>query len=144
MLELTIAGLPSCNSAAAPHWRTRHIERVKWKSKVCGAVLQALGRWPSKPLERARVELTRCSSSRPDADNLASSFKFVLDGLVLARVIADDKPSVIGQPVFAWEKTSPRKGCVRIKVEELASVHDRRDEWERGPNGVEIGPKVTP
>ncbi|MEY5061664.1 MAG: hypothetical protein RIS45_1585 [Planctomycetota bacterium] len=120
-LDLVIHGLPSCNSAAAVHWRKRHAERQAWKSHVTGAVLAKLGRFPSKPLERARVTLTRCSSQEPDADNLASSFKFVLDGLKLAGVIEDDKPSCIGTPEFRWEKTGPKVGCVRIRVEEVAT-----------------------
>ena len=61
-LTLTIPGLPSCNTAAAPHWRIRHAERRKWHSAVAGAVLIELGRWPEAPLERARVTITRCSA----------------------------------------------------------------------------------
>ena len=146
LLELEIPGLPSCNSAAALGWRVRHAERKAWKGRVSNAVLCKLGRWPSTPLDRARVTLTRCSSVEPDADNLASSFKFILDGLVMAGVIADDKPSVIDVD-FRWERAPRGAGCVRIRVETLAAVA-AHSEMLCGPQGgtargVEIGPKVS-
>lgn len=117
-LELMIPGLPPLNSSANNHWRVRQAENKAWQGKVCGAVLMELGRWPEEPLKRAEVTLTRCSTTEPDADNLASSFKFVLDGLVKARVIADDKPSVIDAR-FRWERAPRGAGCVRIRVESV-------------------------
>lgn len=120
-LELTIPGLPSCNSAAAPGWRARHAERQLWKSKVMGAVLMDLGRRP-KPMAKAHVTLTRCSTTEPDADNLAGSFKFVLDGLVLACVIEDDSPQCIVKFESRWEKAKRGEGRVRIVVESVGDV----------------------
>ena len=117
MLNVTIPGLPPMNTAdGLNRWR-RHTLKKLWEGKVAGAVLMELGRWPSKPLDRAAVTITRCSSSEPDFDGLVQGGKFLLDGLVKAGVIADDKPSVIGQPVFRWEKAPPKQGCVRIVVE---------------------------
>lgn len=129
-LQIEIPGLPSLNAAANNHWRVRQAENKAWKARVSNAVLVALGRWPSAPLQRARVVLTRCSTTEPDADNLASSFKFILDGLVMASVIADDKPSVI-DAVFQWERAPRGAGCVRVRVEALPDQ-----------NGVEIGERV--
>lgn len=128
ILDLVIDGLPSCNSADAPSWRVRRAERKAWKAKVCGAVLLELGRWPT-PLPRAHVTLTRCSSAQPDSDNLASSWKFILDGLKLAQVIVDDSPACIGKIDSRWEMATPKKGCVRIRVEAVDA-------------GIEIGERV--
>lgn len=146
ILELTIAGLPSCNSAAAPSWRTRHAERRKWHAAVAAAVLMELGRWPT-PLAHARVTITRCSAGpEPDGDNLASGAKFLLDGLVKCRVIADDRPSCIGTPTFAWERVPRGSGCVRLRVESVdvkaAIESDSDGVGHPAASGVEIGERV--
>lgn len=131
-LELVIPGLPSCNTAAAPHWRTRHAERRMWHALVAATVLAELGRWPEAPLERARVTITRCSAGpEPDFDNLASGAKFLLDGLVKAGVLKDDRPNCIGQPILLWERAPRGRGSVRISVETMPASQ-----------GVEIGPRV--
>lgn len=116
-LELVIDGLPPMNTADGIHRWSRHKLKKAWESKVCGAVLMALGRWPEKPLERAQVKITRCSSSEPDFDGLVQGGKFLLDGLVKAGVLVDDRPSVIGQPEFRWERAPRGAGSVRICVE---------------------------
>lgn len=90
-----------------------------WKQQVISFVkFNRLG--PPKPLPMAKVTLTRCSSSEPDFDGLVGSFKNVLDGLVAALVIEDDKMSNIGAPDYRWEKASPGGGKIRIVVEEIA------------------------
>ena len=99
--------------------------RMDWEALVAA---HCVGHKPSRPLESASIVLTRLSSSEPDADNLVSSFKFILDGLTKCGVILDDKPSIIGIPEFRWQKTSPKKGRIRIHV--------------RGGSTVEIGPRI--
>lgn len=70
-------------------------------------------------MAKAKLTLTRYSSKEPDFDGLCSSFKNVIDGLVEAGVIIDDKMSVIGQPTYAWVKCPPKKGKIKVVVEEL-------------------------
>ena len=111
----TIPGLPRLNAADYVHWRQLHRERRQWGDLVAVATI---GRRPSQPLERARVKLTRisCSSREPDRDNLYHSFKPVLDGLVKCGILLDDKPSVIGTPGVAWER-SPNRAGQSIEIE---------------------------
>ncbi len=71
------------------------------------------------PLKKAKLTLTRFSSIKPDFDNRVISFKPIIDGLVLAGVIEDDNEDVIGIPEYPHEKTSPRKGQIRIHVEAI-------------------------
>lgn len=144
-LELVIPGLPPMNTAGShggSHWSRTTVKR-KWESLVCAAVLEALGRWPAKSLDRARVTITRCSTREPDFDNLTQGGKFILDGLVKAGVITDDSPAVIGRPEYLWQKSPRGMGSVRITVEERPGVHDHREAWEKGPASVEIGPRVA-
>jgi Holliday junction resolvase RusA-like endonuclease len=92
-------------------------ERKKWRNEVMAAVVQKpYQEREHLPLKRAAVTLTRCSSSEPDIDNLYASFKFVIDGLVHAGVIVDDKPSVIDLKC-AWRKAKPKEGKIIIQVE---------------------------
>jgi hypothetical protein len=118
-LELAIPGLPPMNTAGphgGSHW-SRTATKRKWEGRVCVAVLEALGRWPTVPLEQARVTITRCSEREPDYDNLTQGGKFLLDGLVKARVLVDDSPKVIGRPDYRWEHAPRGAGCVKILVE---------------------------
>lgn len=71
---------------------------------------------PTQPMLSARIEMIRHSSTEPDFDNLVSSFKWILDGLIDAGVIVSDKPSVIGQPVYQWKKAAPKNGFIEVKV----------------------------
>lgn len=117
LLEFELPGLPRTTNALMVHWRVRHTHGQRWKRSVH---LECLRRGvPPKPLEKAKVTLTRCSARECDFDGLVSSFKNLMDGLTEAGVIKDDKPSVIGQPIYLWEYARPNMGKVKIKVEEL-------------------------
>lgn len=114
-LTLVLDGLPKVIANARMHWRVKHNEMQAWKSKVFYAI-QPNAR-PKKPLAKAKITLTRHSSTCPDYDNLASSWKGAIDGLVMAGIIIDDNMNVIGMPDFRWEKAKPKEGHVTIKVE---------------------------
>lgn len=95
------------------HWAKKH----KQKRQVTDLVKFAIHMYrPKKPLEKARVVLTRHSASEPDFDNLVASFKPVIDALVEAGVIIDDKSSVIGQPEYRWKKAKPKQGSIEVWV----------------------------
>lgn len=119
-LTIVLDGLPPMNSADGFHWRKRQRLRKQWERRVSAEVLASDAGKPPKPLESARVTVTRCSAKQPDADNLAQSGKWILDGLVKAGVLADDAPSVIGQPLYQWEPAKPKHGRVVVTVEERA------------------------
>ena len=125
-LEFELDGLPPMNSADGMHWRVRRKLRIDWELRV---ELACRGRKPTEPLPRAQVEISRFSSREPDFENMAQGGKFLLDGLVKCGVLLDDRPSVIGQPVYRCSKIAPKQGKVRISVFE-------------SPPEVEIGPRV--
>ena len=129
-LDLEIPGLPPINTADGLSRWTRRKIRDRWVRFVQEAVLVS-GKRPPAPWTQARVTITRRSSVEPDSDNLYAGAKFLLDGLKAARVIEDDKPSVIGMPVCVWEVAPRGRGSVRISVEPMAVSQ-----------GVEIGPRV--
>jgi hypothetical protein len=115
-LTLNIPKLPNLQAAnARQHWAVRRREEQWWKSQV---------RWhsiakgtPEKPLTRARIVCTRLSTTEPDADNNASSFKPAIDGLK-GLVIVDDKPAN-ATITFGWEYAKRGQGGVRIHVEAM-------------------------
>lgn len=116
-VELQIMGLPSI-SANGPHghWATKAKERKLWHSLVAYNLGRRL---PPKPLEKAKLTLIRHSSSEPDSDGLVISFKPVIDALVKAGVLVNDKRGNIGMPEYDWRQAPPKKGFITIKIEEL-------------------------
>lgn len=119
LLELEIEGLPKFTSNANQHWKARWLEAKKWKKLVTTKI--HFKNKPESPLEKARLTLTRFAHGRkPDADNLRSSFKHVIDALVESGVLADDRPDVIGEPAVFHEPAKPGQGKIRIVVEGVA------------------------
>ena len=114
--SLKISGLPRLQSGVV-HWRVRAKERKTWRDKVAWAIREAGVKPPSVALSRAHLSFTRHSTQEPDHDNLAASFKPVLDGLI-GLIIADDSPAVIGTPMYRWGSAPPRGGYVTIEVRE--------------------------
>lgn len=119
-LEFEIKGLPKLpNQTLYKHWRVKHQEAKRWKGLVRNAVLLEC-KAPATPFLRATVTLTRMSTREPDSDNLMSSWKHCIDGLVEAGVILNDKPSVIGTPVSLWQYAKRKDAKIKIKVESAA------------------------
>jgi Holliday junction resolvase RusA-like endonuclease len=118
VLEFQIPGLPeTTNEVLAMKLRVRLRCKRIWKRTVW---LLVVGKRPRAPLKRARLTLTRCSSTRPDPDGLVSSFKHIIDGLVEARVLENDRLENIGFPNYAWEKAPSGKGHCKIHIEEIS------------------------
>lgn len=121
-LEFIVDRLPPLpNETMYRHWAVKRKIAQDWKQLIYLSVLDA--GVPVKPLRFARVTLTRCSSRRPDWDNLASSFKHVLDGLIEARVLEDDSPNHIGCPLYQWRKTTQKAGHIVVCVEEINEIY---------------------
>lgn len=106
---------PTINTMSGKHWGVRHRESRRWYRLILDKAKtnQIFG----LELEKAHLTLTRHSSHELDVDNLCGSWKYPLDGLVKAKVIKDDKPSVIGAPIFLWQKAAQKKGKITIKIE---------------------------
>lgn len=117
VLEFELPGLPkTTNAIGRAHWAVKVREVRSWTAAVMALIAH---KRPLEPLSRATLTLTRFSSAEPDYDNLVISFKPVIDALVRAQVLTSDKPSVIGQPEYRWEKAKPRQGMIRVRVEEI-------------------------
>lgn len=115
--QFKLEGLPkTTNALGRMHWGAPNAEAKYWKKQVWLKVLSMNGR-PPKPLKHARLTLVRNSSKEPDYDGLVSSFKRVIDGLVVAEVLQDDNPNVIGVPHYVWKKSV--KSFIEITVEEI-------------------------
>lgn len=117
-LEFELPGLPRMSniSSGKSHWGHAYTEQGRWKHAVRYKVLRRI---PSKPLKKFNLILTRFSSNEPDYDGLVRGFKAIVDGLRAAGVIQDDKLSNTGAWDCRWEKTSPKQGKIRVRVEEL-------------------------
>lgn len=113
-LDIEIPGNPASQNTHK-HWRLVSAERKKWRNAVC---MIAKFRRPEKPLEKAKLTLTRYSSREMDYDNRVFSFKSCIDGLKDAGVILDDKDSVIVSREYPWIKCAQKDACIRIVVEE--------------------------
>lgn len=133
VIECEIPGLPKTANTSRrgghDHWAIRAKEAKTWKLAVLFAVT---GKRPVAPLKRAVLTLTRCSAVAPDSDGLVSSFKHVLDGLVDAGVLENDRMANIGMPEYRWERAKPGKGFIRIKVQELEAKTQTTSKQQKG------------
>lgn len=119
-ISFVLPGLPkTVNAIGRKHWAAKVREARMWKRLVW---LVARPTRPKAPLSKAKLTLTRVSSVCPDSDGLVSSFKHVIDGLIEAGIIENDKYENVGMPSFVWEKGEPGKGFVRILVEGVQDV----------------------
>lgn len=75
---------------------------------------------PKSPIEKYKIKLTRYASREPDYDGLVGSFKPVVDGLIKANIIKDDKLSNSGKWDVNWVYEKTRKnGRIEIYIEEV-------------------------
>ena len=113
-LIINLDGLPKMtNQLGRMHWRKKSKEANGWKDTI---KYHCFRKEPIEPLKKVRIVCTRFSAKEPDYDGLVSGFKHCLDGLKLAKIIFDDKPSVIVHSQYKWVKTSPSCGKIRIEV----------------------------
>lgn len=119
-LEFTLPGLPAMTnpkSRGSRHWRAAWEESRRWRSMTAQI---ARTRRPPRALSRAKLTLVRGSAVAPDSDGLVSGFKPIIDGLVDARVLVNDRYDNIGMPQYLWERAPQGKGYVRIVVEAIS------------------------
>lgn len=121
--------------------KRRHFWRVKKAADHWRELVLAFMRPPYRPpvpIRLARVACTRYSGSEPDFDNLAASFKPVLDALCRTRVrrgrhgysrlergcvLEDDAPKYLegGRPEYRWEYAAGDAQRIEISIEEVSS-----------------------
>lgn len=115
-LEFILDGLPPTANSHKAHWAVSGRERKRWRD---AARLRAMIQRPPSPLTKCRLICTRFSYREPDFDNLTQSFKSVIDGLKDAGVILDDKPSVVLERKYLWERAPQKQGKIQVIVEEI-------------------------
>lgn len=116
-LRIELDGLPkTTNRLRTISWRKSHTLAKIWKRDVW---LHSWHKRPKLPLQKAKLILTRCSSTRPDFDGLVSSFKCVIDGLTEAKVIAGDSHDHIGVPEYSWKVAKQKQGKIIVEVFEI-------------------------
>lgn len=114
-LEIDVPGLPeTVNQILSMSLRARMRQKKVWKNIVW---LLTAGKRPPAPLKRARLTLTRHSTTRPDPDGLTSSFKHIIDGLVVARILENDRYDNISFPAYEWAHAPAGKGHCTVLVE---------------------------
>jgi hypothetical protein len=115
-LAFEIPGLPSTSNVLnTMTYRERSEETRYWRNMVINTVFNMR---PPRPLPMAKLTLTRFSSSEPDYDNLVRSFKNVIDGLVIGKVLQNDKRHNIGTPLYLWKECERKFGKISVAVEE--------------------------
>lgn len=115
-IEWRLEGLPAITSNARLRVRERIRETKRWRRDaawVTRARSGVLNRgWPAAG---ARYVLTRHSTREPDPENLAVSFKAIVDGITDALSLPDDSRRYVDR-VYRWEKAPPRKGSVTAVI----------------------------
>lgn len=117
-LSLKIGVLPTIiTNGSQGSWLVKWKESKRWIKLVGDAVLTQ-GRPPPDPIMRVKLKLTRvsCAGRPPDIDNLASSFKYVLDALVKNAILVDDSPNHIIECSFHWAR-APNYKCQHIQID---------------------------
>lgn len=121
VIEFELPGLPATANGRRrmAHWVQASKESNRWKNDVYFKLLE-INKRPRRPMHQARLHLIRHSSSEPDFDGLVSSFKPIIDGLVLSGVLVNDRSANIAQPHYHWEYAPAKAGKITVRVYEVA------------------------
>ena len=119
MISITVPGdLPALNEiidAAKYGWQKYcRIKKLNTKKVMYSAMGECI-----KPFRFVDIEVTwYCKDKRKDKDNIAAGMKFILDGLVAARVIPNDTWEYVNSfsHHFEVDKNDPR---IEVVVEEV-------------------------
>lgn len=115
IIRVEINELPKTqNQLNSMHWRSRHNHARKWHQLVHFAM--AAHRTDEMPIKSCELILTRHSSRQCDFDGLVGSFKPIIDGLVKSGVLLDDRPEIIGHPLYKWEQVKRTEARISIEI----------------------------
>jgi hypothetical protein len=116
-LQVKIDGLPPTqNRLNTMHYMAKARIAKQWREAVMWAVGSCI---PSKPIEKAKITITRHSSVEGDGDNYSGGYKNIIDSLRALKILKEDRVSNIGNIQTPWIKARPGKGHIEIQVEEL-------------------------
>jgi Holliday junction resolvase RusA-like endonuclease len=111
---------PSLNQWGGMNRYAKARLKAQWEKDI---YYGAFGQRPREPMRLARVRITIFFpvKRRRDKDNYSP--KFILDGLVKARIIEDDRDEVIGQPEICFSSaTKPR-----TEIEVIDRIQEARE-----------------
>ena len=106
---------PSLNKWSRMHWTKTAEIKKRWEANI---YYTSFSQRPKLPYKYAKVIITYYFKTRQrhDLDNYVP--KFILDGLVKARIILDDRAEYIGMTelIQEYDKENQR---TKIKIEEV-------------------------
>lgn len=112
-----VPGIPaSPNVTRTRSFHVNAAEANQWKSATCVAAYEAVkGKAPR--LTHARVELVIVTArrNRRDPDNAIAAAKPIIDGLVLAGILAEDSFAVV-RHLGIHREITPGLGGVRVEI----------------------------
>lgn len=117
-LDITLHSLPdSLNKGLRTHRMKYNAKNKRWDMLIFGMVRNRL---PVKPLTKARITIVRHFWRSLDYDGLVGSMKPIVDALVSAGVLIDDKYSVTG-PWNVTQEFRPKSAgpLLTVCVEEV-------------------------
>jgi len=101
-------------------WQNLHVmEKARRKKQVEHDVYYAsYNQRPPKPYEKAKVKITIFFLTKRRRDERNFDAKWLIDSLIVAKLIKDDNVDVIGRPeiVLDYDKNNPR---VEVEVIEI-------------------------
>lgn len=114
-LELDLTKKPkSLNRKLRSHWTVKHRENQEWDTYI--AMLTAR-RKPIAPLQKARVDFVWEYYRPMDFDGFVGALKPVVDALVSAGIIEDDKWDCIGSWTIDYKFRPKKEGfLLRLTV----------------------------
>ena len=115
---------PPINEWKTWHWSKYRLEKQRWERLVarhCGN----MRRWPADSHLRVEVVFRFADSRRHDPDGYAP--KFILDGLVAARILPDDHGGIVHPLVVYCLPGTSDSTTVRITPCPESSSGPRRD-----------------
>ena len=116
MITITIPDIPpSLNKWSRMHWAKAAEIKKRWEANI---YYTSFNQRPKAPYRYAKVKITyyfKDHRRRDIVDNYSP--KFLMDGLVKAKILEDDRTEYVGIPelVMAYDKERPR---TEIKIEE--------------------------
>lgn len=113
MLEVPVR-TPSGNQLSGYHWRKRHRMKRDWHLLILAAMRQA---GASEPTGCVDVIVERHAARSLDADNAVAGCKVVLDAMVAAGLLVDDRAKYVRSVVVRQIKTPAKaeRSVIRLR-----------------------------
>lgn len=109
---------PSLNQMLRGHWRTRSAILKQFKTLAINEIKTQKA--PAQPLVKYQIAFIRHTIRPLDFDNLAASFKPIMDALTVTNVIKDDKWGMTKNVVYDQVKAKTKiEQKITVSVKEM-------------------------